>query len=216
MKTLVIIALSCIAALAYAMVGAENEYYQRFMALPDNYRHSEGGPIYQGGEARREPEYLATRMQLVTKYAWAVPNSDAIKALKAHSPNGLVDFGAGSGYWAKLLHEAGVEVEAIDNWTDKKPDLWFPVTQGSYELLPQHKDKTLLLCWPPRAAEMAVRAVQLWGGDTLAYVGEPAPARGTADPAFFAELQKHWRLVETVTIPSWYNRNDDLFIYRKK
>lgn len=45
-------------------------------------------------------------------YAFAAPNSRALKALAELSP--IVEVGAGVGYWALLLKQAGVVVVATD------------------------------------------------------------------------------------------------------
>jgi hypothetical protein len=45
-------------------------------------------------------------------YAFAAPNSRALKALAEVSP--IIEVGAGVGYWALLLRQAGVAVVATD------------------------------------------------------------------------------------------------------
>jgi protein-L-isoaspartate O-methyltransferase len=45
-------------------------------------------------------------------YAYAPPNTAALEALLARSP--LLELGAGTGYWARLLRGAGADVLALD------------------------------------------------------------------------------------------------------
>lgn len=45
-------------------------------------------------------------------YAYAAPNAAALEALLAQSP--LLELGAGTGYWARLLRGAGADVLALD------------------------------------------------------------------------------------------------------
>ena len=46
-------------------------------------------------------------------YAFAVPTAEAIAVLKRHCP--LVEVGAGTGYWASLVRQAGGDVTALDS-----------------------------------------------------------------------------------------------------
>mmetsp|Transcript_7858 Transcript_7858/g.19988 ORF Transcript_7858/g.19988 Transcript_7858/m.19988 type:complete len:164 (-) Transcript_7858:188-679(-) len=46
------------------------------------------------------------------KYAWAIPDQRAIRIIANFSP--LVEIGAGKGYWAMLLRQAGADVLALD------------------------------------------------------------------------------------------------------
>ena len=45
-------------------------------------------------------------------YAYAPPNAAALEALLARTP--LLELGAGTGYWARLLRGAGADVLALD------------------------------------------------------------------------------------------------------
>lgn len=45
-------------------------------------------------------------------YAFAVPSAEALAALAKHGP--LVEWGAGTGYWAAMLQRAGADVVALD------------------------------------------------------------------------------------------------------
>ncbi len=200
----------------YALLKAQqNPYLIEFNRLPHSY-HRNGEPLIRFAEKDREESYRKKRMELVTKYSWAVPTEEAINSIADYSKTGLIDFGAGSGYWASLISNKGINVNAIDNWTDKKPEhLFYPVKTGSYELLKFQSDKVLMLVWVPQATDMALTALKTWNGKKLIYVGEPPPARGNANPAFFEEL-KNWTLVKVITIPQWYNWNDAVYFYKKE
>ena len=54
----------------------------------------------------------AVRTFACRAYAFAVPNAEALAVLRQHSP--LVEWGAGTGYWAALLQRAGADVVALD------------------------------------------------------------------------------------------------------
>jgi hypothetical protein len=106
--------------------------------------------------------------------------------------------GAGTGYWAALLKERGVDVMAYDRAppqrppkeTDESANLFFNATftdvvRSDMDLSPLigHADRALLLCWPVAKAEQEaigvvgedpwdLRCLDRWAGDTLIHVGE--------------------------------------------
>ncbi len=68
-------------------------------------------------EATKNVSYVAleNRYKLVSKYAWAIPNAEAIKSIKkVTGDKKLVEHGAGTGYWASLLQKEGISVTAYD------------------------------------------------------------------------------------------------------
>lgn len=160
---------------------------------------------------------LTARHELVTEFAWAVPNEAALAALAALSP--ILEIGAGSGYWAWLLRERGAVVHACDvtvgagnNWGHRKT--WTRVDEGDEATVDEHPECTLFLCWPPGGV-LAAAAVRRYRGARVAYVGE---GRGgsTATPEFFDELERHWVEVQQVDIPRWEGMRDALHVYRRR
>jgi hypothetical protein len=122
-------------------------------------------------------------------FAWGVPSPDALAAVARHSPRGVVDAGAGTGYWAALLRGAGVDVLPYD-----AAPLDDGATHNGHHALPRgaapppflrvrrgdaaaaaaaHPERTLLLCWPPPEA----------CGDRDGADGAPAAARSMAADA---------------------------------
>lgn len=138
------------------------------------------------------------RQQLVRRYAYGVPTSEAIDAIAAASPNGLIELGAGTGYWARLLHRRGVDVVAYDRWPPTSgqnrfvdpSNPWFPVRQGDERTTTGNAARTLLLVWPtshePWAGDAATR-FHAAGGSRLVYVGE-GPGGRTGDSGLHAVL----------------------------
>lgn len=183
-------------------------------AMPSELlRHGE--ELVNYGEDTKPQGYKQFRYDRCWEYSWAIPTEDAALTIRRYADQ-VVDFGAGNGYWGWILEQVGCDVVCIDNFQDVRPTKFYhDVVEGSYELLPQYRDRALLLVWPPYATPMAYNAVLAWRGDTLIYVGEPAPARSTADPMFFRELLTDWKLVETVTIPQWWNHSDAVYIYTR-
>lgn len=166
----------------------------------------------------------------VKHFAWAVPNKEALACIAryVHSlpreRRHIVDFGAGAGYWSmhvnkcsRIMSVEGVRVTAMD----KHPELyegktWHPILQGDlHELASMTDVGMLLLIWPPCWEDMAAKALDVFAGELLAYVGE-AEGGATAWHTFFKALTKEWVEVEHVKIPNWHGRSDGLFIYQRR
>lgn len=166
---------------------------QRLLALT-------GNPLlahYRDSTA--EPGTSATdRDTLLRRYSFAIPTDEALAAIMEVSPGGVVELGAGTGYWARLLHERGVDVIAHDRFPPPAPENpwfagstpWYPVTRGGEEIVEAYTDRTLLLVWPTRNEEWAARAAtahHAGGGRRLVYVGE-GPGGHTGDDQLHALL----------------------------
>jgi hypothetical protein len=174
------------------------------------------------------------RNMLVSRYSWAIPNEEALQAIARHSPRGLVEIGAGTGYWASLLQANGLSVFAYDSCPPRTRQhtnsyfrydrrgvvgtLWTEVKRGGARRAADHPERTLFLCWPPYNAKMAANALKAYakaGGTTLAYIGEGAGGC-TADDSFHEMLAEGWEEVESVAIPRWSGMHDALIIWRRK
>jgi len=138
------------------------------------------------------------REHLRRRFGFTAPDEDALALVAANSARGVVEIGAGVGYWARLLHEHGVDVLAYDiapppapanRWFDGQQP-WFPIHVGDAAVAAEHLDRTLLIVWPTRnetwAADAAARHLA-GGGTRLVYVGEP-PGGRTGDVRLHAVL----------------------------
>ena len=194
--------------------------------------------------ARRQ--YHRERDTLVRRYAWAIPNARALRVIARYAaPAGLVEVGAGTGYWASELERLGVDVLAYDmrppqqrNHSngyfrrDTDARTGYPLADGRRVIgttfttvlrggTPQagkHADRALLLCWPPYRTKMAATALKHYlkaGGQTVIYVGE-GNGGCTGDDRFHDLLAQQFEEVETISIPRWNGMFDELFIYRRK
>lgn len=163
------------------------------------------------------------RDRCVKKYAWAIPNQEAIEELVKLSP--IIELGAGRGYWASLVQAAGGDIVAYDSWINEDGDIRH-FSSDSYEKTFMHVDKgdaegvvelyadmTLFLCWPPYHKNMASVTLKKYmehGGKTLVYVGE-SEGGCTADQEFFDLLVN----IEPryINIPTWPGVYDYMSIY---
>ena len=159
------------------------------------------------------------REEAVQKWAWAVPNKEALNAIKRHSP--IAEIGCGSGYWAMLLKEMGVDVTAYDQEEDKKQKEWtfrkewFPIITGGPEKAALHPERALFLCWPPYEEPFAAECLKAYKGDTLIYVGE-GWGGCNANEEFWKLLELGWEEEETIFIPTWYGLHDSMTILHRR
>lgn len=161
-------------------------------------------------EAAPEEIRRASRKKLIWPYAWAVPSPEVIRAVAALGRD-VVEIGAGTGYWAWLLGQAGCRVQAFEREVGQPPR-WVELQTGGPEVLARVQASTLLLCWPPMNEPLALDSLHAFRGDWVVYVGE-GPGGCTADDAFHAELAGHWRLEQTLELPQWPGAHDRAYIY---
>lgn len=165
----------------------------------------------------------------LARYGFAIPNDEALGAIAAYAPGGVVELGAGTGYWAHMLHgRFGVQVAAYDThpitpdgksgntYFDPRGtrESFFEVRQGDHAVLAHYPDATLLLCWPPYDAPMAADCLKAYRGGTVAYIGEGAGGC-TGDDEFHGRLEYEWTEVEDIMIPQWHGIHDRLRIYTR-
>ncbi len=48
----------------------------------------------------------------ISRYGFSVPTDEALQLIASVSPQWVVEVGAGTGYWARLLNDVGVDVVA--------------------------------------------------------------------------------------------------------
>jgi hypothetical protein len=170
----------------------------------------------------KEAMGIHSRREACCMYAWAVPCEETLAVLTAHAP--IIEIGAGTGYWAKILRDRNVDVAAYDiNPPEKgKKDndfhadtlCWTTVAQGGPEAVEQHPNSTLFLCWPYMDST-AYNCLKRYQGATVVYIGE-GEGGCTASDSFFHLLDKQWEEVQSITCPQWYGVHDWLTVHRRK
>lgn len=146
------------------------------------------------------------RAEAVRRFAFAVPDEAALATIARWAPNGVIELGAGTGYWAGQLDQRGVDVVAYD--TEPAPSTanswfagtspWFPVRPGDQRMVNLHADRCMLLVWPTKNETWAAEAVEQFhhaGGETVVFVGE-GPGGRTGDDRFhllIGELDRCYR-----------------------
>jgi len=168
--------------------------------------------LYSEIQAQPKEFQLALRKKLIWAFSWAVPSNDVIEAIAKFSP--IVELGAGTGYWAWLLEQAGTKVHAFDR-EYLNPPHWTIVNEGTPESLNDYsKEYSLLLCWPPFEEPMALQALKQFRGMNVIYVGE---FRGrTGDNDFHLELETKYAISQQLEIPTWPGFSDKVFFFKRK
>ena len=178
------------------------------------------GHVIDGPRVLQFLEALKLRYVYCDKYAWAVPNEEALEVLREHSP--IVEIGAGRGYWARLAASAGADVLAFDpdppetagtNRWHRQPGTFYRVARGGAEVAAHHPDRALFLCWPPWGTDVASRALRAYTGETVIYVGDEGSSAGT--PESYAEMASQFTRVRVVKIPQWPGIDDRLEVWKR-
>lgn len=157
------------------------------------------------------------RRELVKKYSWAIPNPEAIAYLVSQSP--IIEMGAGTGYWAKMILDSGGLVVAFDespynnHWCKNQ---WSEIEKiNNLDILANYPEYTLFLCWPPYDRPFAYDCLRTYKGNKVVYVGE-GYGGCTGDDNFHELLDEEWELVHSIDIPQWFGMHDYLYSYVRK
>lgn len=119
------------------------------------------------------------RSALCARYSWSIPSPGDVTWLAGQlDGQGVVEIGAGSGYWAWQLRQAGVDVVAYDPHPPGPENkfnqhrLYTDVLVGDDSAAANHPDRALMLCWPSYEDPFAKQALHAYQGDTVIYIGE--------------------------------------------
>ena len=118
---------------------------------------------------------------LCRKFAWAVPDTRALRIIAYFSP--IVELGCGNAYWCSLLRKTGCDVIAVDKYTKENDDTPFieDVIEGDATYLEKEacEGRTLLLCYPDDRESLSAECLKYFQGDTIIHIGELAFLTGT-------------------------------------
>jgi hypothetical protein len=171
------------------------------------------GELFGKLELPRDIErMMSVRRQLVWAFAWAVPSRQAITEIALHGP--LIEIGAGTGYWAWVMKQAGADIVAYDHAVEAPP-FWSEVLRGGPERVAEHADRTLFLCWPPMGEPLAADCLSAYRGERVLSIGERGDSARTGDARFRELLAREFVEEQVVELPHWPGFTDCLTVYRR-
>lgn len=173
---------------------------------------------FGGGESK----FFADRFDMCGTYSWAICSPGDIAWLKdILGGQGVVEPGAGTGYWAWQMEQAGIDVAAYEP-SDQEPGnhfarrTWTTLLRDDHSAPGHHPDRALFLCWPSYAEPWAAQSLACYEGDLLVYCGE-GEGGCTADDSFFHLLEAEWEQISDCPAHvSFWGINDYLTAYRRK
>ena len=206
-----------------AVTALENPYWEEIKHL-----------VTETGSIPREYDEL--RWRYCNRYTMAVPDPETVALVARFLDPRAVEIGAGTGYWAWLMRQLGIDMLAYDSAPPDQcatnrihspydfetctlkgelRETFAPVQLGGPEVLATHTDRVLFVCWPPYRSSMAVQCLKSYAGSRLVYVGE-GYGDSCATGSFFDRLQKDWREIETHWLVRWGDQHDRVTVYERK
>jgi hypothetical protein len=157
----------------------------------------------------------------VRRYGFSIPCAEAVDALLRLGP--LVEVGAGTGYWSRLLDSAGASIVATDKAAGARLGLVFTVGEhfpvlplGAVKAAREFPDRAVFVSWPSaKRAWPALLVGDLGPGRIIAMIGE---GRGgtTGDDRMFDFLDRDFEVTARVPIPRFPTCEDLLTIYERR
>ncbi len=179
-------------------------------------------PVGRGPDAyRRWAKDTPQRHEHVHRYSWTITDPDTVAFVAQHSGGRLVDPMAGTGWWAHLLGQHGVDVVSYDvdpvgNHWHKGADLHAPVVaMEAVDAVALHPDRTLFLSWPPYDKPDGADTIRAYRGDRLILIHE-GEGGCIGDDDMFAELATNWVEVASHVPVQWFGLHDRIDVYTRK
>lgn len=144
------------------------------------------------------------------KYPEYVPSDTAITTLVKCSP--ILEVGAGSGYWADVVNEAGGDILPTDKYNTGRQTYWADVQKHTHEVVTEYPDHNVLLCHPPGFAWPCDLLDLLAETQRFIFVGEWFPG-ADATPDFFQRLRRDWQLTQTFPVYDWASQHARGYVF---
>jgi hypothetical protein len=209
--------------------GTQNPYWEIIRQLPLDPMpslpwHTGPEPMLHwfGGDRREDFKFFADRFDMCGTYSWSVCSPGDIAWMKeVLGDRGVVEPGAGTGYWAWQMRQAGIDVAAYEpnepgtgNGFARRT--WTTLLTDDHSASKHHPDRALFQCWPSYAEPWAAQSLACYEGDLLIYAGE-GEGGCTADDAFFELRDAEWdEIGESARHVTYWGVHCRLTAYRRK
>lgn len=175
------------------------------------------------------------RLDLCRRYSWAIPDPDALAFVAEQLGPKAVEMGAGTGLWAYLLGQMGVQVEAFDlqppnidyeniyhsprkaehpGFLGQPREVFYPVQRGLPAFLANYPETPLFLCWPPYDDPMGMACLMAYAGKRVVYIGE-GEGGCCGEETFWEMLKRDWHRVASHRITQWPGIHDRIVVYER-
>lgn len=185
-------------------------------------RHSWDPGPFVGGDGHWDD--FRSRRRLTSEYAWTISDPATVAFVVEHAGKRVIDPLAGTGYWAWLLQQQGLDVAASDlNPADDGGSIYHragrvftPVTRADAvdAVTVLGDDRTLLLSWPPYDDPIGRRILDAYRGERVVYIGEGAYGC-CGDDAMWSELESGWHQVAEHKPVQWWGLHDWVTVYER-
>jgi len=207
--------------------GTQNPYWEIIRQLPSEplsfpWQTRPEPTLHWLGSGGRDFKLFADRFDMCGTYSWSICSPGDIAWIKGLlDGRGVVEPGAGTGYWAWQMEQAGISVAAYDP-NEPEPGNhfarreWTTVLRDDHSAPKRHPDRALFLCWPSYADPWAAQALACYAGDLLIYAGE-GEGGCTADDGFFRLRDAEWdEIGDSPAHVSYWGIHCYLTAYRRK
>lgn len=192
------------------------EYQVDPFRLPNGeYRHDLAGKSVELIEQ-------CSRNALVKKYAWTISDPVTLQFVVNYCEgHKILDPLAGTGYWAFLLSQFGIDVicsdkDPFNNKYHSGAILHHKIVQqDAVDAVRLNPDRTLLLSWIPYSDPLGSSILNQYNGNRIIYIGENEYGC-CADDDFFAKLERGWDEVASHRPIQWFGLHDYVTIYERK
>lgn len=161
---------------------------------------------------------FSKRSTYTDNFSFALPCKEAMNLIKKYSP--ILEIGAGSGFWAKMMHNAGIDIVATSinkgAYALNKQN-YFPVKRmEASRAVKIHPDRNVFVSWVNYGDNWGtIASKNIKKGRHLIVIGEGEGGCTSNDKFFELIYSRHFEEIERLDIPKWYGLHDDLRVYRK-
>lgn len=208
-----------------AGTGGHNPYWEiaRELPLEDlpsafNYGRPELSLFVVDG---RPPRIIVSREALCGTFSWSIPSPGDMEWMRRLlDGRGVVEVGAGSGYWAWQMKQARIDAIAYEPQRIADNQYahceWTTVLRGDHDMVRHHPGRALFLSWPSYGEPWAAQALSCYPGSLVIYAGE-SMGGGCADNEFFKLLDAKWDAVDASPAHiAYWGRRCHLTAYTRK
>jgi hypothetical protein len=161
---------------------------------------------------------MLDKREQLRRITYGVPCLEAIKFIAARARAGVVEVGAGSGLWSRLLQNVGVPTVATDpggleQWEFPTRFCRIKNMEGAEAIRTYPLD--VLMVWPYFRDDWPVTALrEVLPGRRVFYVGEGQGGCCLSEAGWDA-LRDDFKLIDRCGVPQWDGLHDELTAWER-